>query len=914
MSTEGLLPATAPDAALAPLRAVHRLTVSLHRAVSLEELYDEAVSLMVSTVGVDRASLLLFDAGGVMRFKAWRGISDGYRVAVEGHTPWGPDDVDATSLTVPDVAADPSLAGLLPVLREEGIAAAAFVPLLHGRRVVGKFMLYYDEPHQFGAAELAVAEILGGHVALALDRLRRETALQEAKAEAERAVARLARLGRVTSELSRALSADDVADVVLTTAQEVLGGRTASLCLVHGDELEVAYSVGYPDEVLRHWRRFPLDADLPASEAVRTGRPVFTRSPADLRKRWPAFARTPVIGSDAMAVIPLGDKPLGALVVGFDAAIVLTDQDESFFAELAARCAVALERARLFDERERSRARVALLAQVSDTLGASLDVEPVLGDVVRLLVPALADGCAVFLDGDHGLAPVAVHHDEPAVVDAVGSLCRVAGPELAAAVRSGAARTFASLAGQLAEGGVSSGIPADALGPAAVVPLVARRRVLGLLAVVNDVGRPLDDDSLSLVVEVAGRVAVAVENGRLFQERTAIAQTLQASLLPPRMPDIPGIELAARHVAAGAGVEVGGDFYDVFRVDARRFVVALGDVCGRGVGAASRAALCRHTIRSAVVTTLDPASILAHVNQVLVAASAPDVYEPRFCTAVVAVLTRHAGGASVELALGGHPPSLVRRADGRVEPLGVAGFLLGVSPDAEAEVARAELAEGDVLVCVTDGVLERRREADAFGESGLAAVLSAAGGDGAPALAEAVESAVVSFSEDEVGDDLAVLAVRVAPLGDAGSAGPPAGEVAVRLAGEPHNARAARVLVAATVAGWGLHQLTEPAVLLVSELAANVIVHAGSDMELLLRRTDAGLRVEVADTARRLPVRRPSDDLAPSGRGLMLVERLASRWGAHASAAGKVVWFELDGDPGDPAPYFGHRAATDAVV
>jgi serine phosphatase RsbU (regulator of sigma subunit) len=598
------------DDALRPLEAVHRLMAALHRAASPAGFYHEAVDAVVTTLGVDRASLLLFDPDGVMRFKAWRGLSDGYRRAVEGHTPWTPEDTDARPILVPDVTADPELAGYVPTFRAEGIGALAFVPLLAGGRVVGKFMLYYDRPHDFSPAEIAVAEILAANVALLLERHRSDEAERAARAEADAAHARLVSLQRVTTELAGAVSVADVAAVVLGTALREVGATTGSLCLIDGDELEIAYAVGYPTEVMGRWGRFPLDAALPASEAARTGRAVFLHSPAERDERYPIFAASPVVPDKAYAMMPLhGERPLGCLVIGFPEPRPFLQRDEPFFTELAARCAAALERARLFDDRERA-----------------------------------------------------------------------------------------------------------------------------------------------LAAEAAARQATE----RAHRE-------LQATLLPPELPEIAGVDLAARYSAAGTGIDVGGDFYDVFPLDSRRFVAVLGDVCGRGLPAATLAAHARYTIRSAAVTAADPSAILAHLNEVLLRRQEPGVYEPQFCTALVAVVEPEPGGIAVELAVAGHPLPMHVAADGSVTAVGVPGSLLGVSGDATAPVATLKLRPGEALVCVTDGVLERRHGPSFFGEAGLAAALAEARDGDAEGMAAAVEAATLAFSPDETSDDFAVLILLSPP-------------------------------------------------------------------------------------------------------------------------------------------------------
>jgi PAS domain S-box-containing protein len=151
-----------------------RLTQALGSARTVEEIYSAALDALEAGLGVRRASVLLFDPDGVMRFKAYRGLSDSYRAAVEGHTPWQPDAVDPQPICVADVYSDASLAPYLATIRDEGIAAMAFIPLVNRDRVIGKFMLYSDAPHQFTSDELQLAGIVAAQVAFAVDRTRTE--------------------------------------------------------------------------------------------------------------------------------------------------------------------------------------------------------------------------------------------------------------------------------------------------------------------------------------------------------------------------------------------------------------------------------------------------------------------------------------------------------------------------------------------------------------------------------------------------------------------------------------------------------------------------------------------------------------------------------------------------------------------
>jgi serine phosphatase RsbU (regulator of sigma subunit)/anti-sigma regulatory factor (Ser/Thr protein kinase) len=389
----------APGVAAEQLRVVQGLSAALHRTGSAEGFYEHALDAIVTTLGVDRASLLLYDPDGVMRFKAWRGLSSAYRRAVEGHTPWQRGVFDAVPVVVPDAQADPELVGLLPVLRAEGIAALAFLPLITRDGLIGKFMLYYDRPHPFGVDEIALAEVLAGQIAWAADRQQAHDELRAAAERAQRSARRLASLQKVTAELSRAVTTSDVAAVALGVALAELGADTGSLCMLDGDQLTIAAAAGYESDVLTHWGSFPLDADLPASEAVRTGRAVFLSSSAERASRYPVFAASPVVRDEAYAIIPLApEAPLGALVVGFPQPRSFTEEDEAFLTALAGQCAAALSRAALYEERERGRLAAEAAAR---SLQAAL-LPPQLPEISGLDVGAryLAGGPGTEVGGD----------------------------------------------------------------------------------------------------------------------------------------------------------------------------------------------------------------------------------------------------------------------------------------------------------------------------------------------------------------------------------------------------------------------------------------------------------------------------------------------------------------------------------
>jgi len=297
---------------------------------------------------------------------------------------------------------------------------------------------------------------------------------------------------------------------------------------------------------------------------------------------------------------------------------------------------------------------------------------------------------------------------------------------------------------------------------AVVVPMAARGRTLGALTLATDSsGRRFDERDLELAEELARRCATAIDNARLFSDRAYIARTLQDSLLPSELPDIPGIEAAARFRPTGEGNEVGGDFYDLFESGRRGWTVVMGDVCGKGPDAAAVTALARYTLRAAAMREQLPSRSLHILNEALLRQR----HDRRFCTVAYAYLEKSEDGARVACASGGHPLPLLVRVDGTVEPVGAPGTLLGVLPDPRFEDRSVTLGPGDALVLYTDGVIEARSSDGVDGmldEAGLTHLLTACAGLGADAIATRVEEAAFAASGGTPRDDIAVLVLRVA--------------------------------------------------------------------------------------------------------------------------------------------------------
>jgi serine phosphatase RsbU (regulator of sigma subunit) len=248
-----------------------------------------------------------------------------------------------------------------------------------------------------------------------------------------------------------------------------------------------------------------------------------------------------------------------------------------------------------------------------------------------------------------------------------------------------------------------------------------------------------------------------MEQSLLYQERDHIAQTLQRSLLPHRLPDLPGYEVAARYRAAGEGYDVGGDFYDMFETRGSAWAIVMGDVCGKGPEAASLTSLARYTVRTGAAMETLPSGVLQVTNEGI----RRDRTDDRFLTAVYAHLDPATG--ALVTANAGHPPMLVLRADRTVEQVAPRGPVLGVIAGAAYVDERIELAPGDAIVMYTDGVLDAGAPDRLLRPAELARIASAHADGPAAELADAIERGALEAAAGAPRDDIAVLVLRRDP-------------------------------------------------------------------------------------------------------------------------------------------------------
>ncbi|MFI9029356.1 SpoIIE family protein phosphatase [Streptomyces sp. NPDC053560] len=560
-------------------------------------------------------------------------------------------------------------------------------------------------------------------------------------------------------------------------ARDMLDGDAAYLLLATDDEteLEVRASTGLPSARQR-FARVPVEAG--------SGRYGSARMPAvheDLTAVQGAVPLLSGTGMRSVVTVPLKveGRLTGSLGVAAEAPGRYTNEEALRLQFAADRIALAVERARLTELERLRRGSLSFLVEASDLLAGTLDRNQTLALMAQMTVPTLATWCAVYTVADQASEPelsFVLHEDEDRIDGLKTLLQKVPPPEPVPtpgarvwsapgdAAHDAALRTSLRSLGLGASARPSSGpgatlATASAVGGETVVlPLVARNRVIGMLTLGKPTEEHFRQEILELAEDLSRRAALALDNARLYSERTAISQSLQRSLLPPELPDVPGVEVEVIYRAAGEGNEVGGDFYDLFPIRDGAYGFAIGDVCGTGPEAAAVTGLARHALRLLAREGFGGPAVLERLNAAILDEGA----RSRFLTLLYGELwPQRDGSAVLKVVCAGHPLPLRLRQDGTVEPAAEPQPLLGVMEDLELYAQTVTLDPGDVLLCVTDGVTERREGTRMLGDDGLADVLTTCTGLTAGAVAARILRAVERFAAEPASDDMAILAMRV---------------------------------------------------------------------------------------------------------------------------------------------------------
>ncbi|MEU9981818.1 SpoIIE family protein phosphatase [Streptomyces sp. NPDC050856] len=426
---------------------------------------------------------------------------------------------------------------------------------------------------------------------------------------------------------------------------------------------------------------------------------------------------------------------------------------------------------------------------------------------------------------------------------------------------------------------------------AAYLPLVAQARMLGGMALFYRAPTAFTADERNLALGLAAIVAQSLQRAILFDEERELATGLQAAMLPRRIPAVEGGEIAVRYHSAWSGRQVGGDWYDVIPLPKSRVGVVVGDVQGHDTHAAAIMGQLRIALRAYAGEGHAPSTVLARASRFLA-----ELDTERFATCTYAQVDLDTG--TVRAVRAGHLGPLIRHTDGRVGlpklrgglPLGVASFF----EDEEFPETRLDLVPGETLVMCTDGLVE---EPGADIEDGIAALAEAVSGGPPEAQALADHLSERFWERWGAGDDVALLVLRRSP--DPGTPRAPRIHQYIHQA-DPQGLSEARAVVRRALRDWEMGTFADDAELITGELLGNVLLHTEGGAVLTLEvlpEPTRRVRLSVQDRSSAWPRRRTPGEAATSGRGLLLLDALALRWGVEPRGEGKAVWCEIGPSP-----------------
>jgi GAF domain-containing protein len=575
---------------------------------------------------------------------------------------------------------------------------------------------------------------------------------------------RLQQLARVTSELGAADTMEGIVDAAVNHIAGAIGAAVTTLMVRHGSELEMVGGHGLQEGIWEQWQRFGVDDDNPASEAVRLGRPVGVGSVAETEHRYPVL-RGQVPAGRSVLCLPLGaESPVGVMGLTFEDGWLPGPGELDFLTTFAEACGQAINRVRSAGQAAERARHLTFLAEASAELGRSLDYRSTLTNVANLVVPVLADWCAVAVLENGELSTLAVAHVDPEKVAWAWQLQSRYPPDIDAP--TGAPRVVRTGESELVERVTDEMLAASArdeehlrmardlhLRSAIIVPLVTHDRTLGAITLLrSDDDRPYRPSDLAVAEDLGRRAGVAIDNAMLHGQARDTAVQLQRAVLPSALDTIPGWQIAA-HYEPGGHAEVGGDFYDAVALPDGRLAVFIGDVMGHGIPAAAAMAQLRASVRAYLCVDPSPDVVLSKLERMFQLLAIT-----RLVTCVYGLVDPVT--QRLELVNAGHYAPLIvhrdRPADWAETP---PRRLLGADPD-QCATTTFPFTPGDTLLMFTDGLVERRQEVI---DVGLKRAYDHSDGLRDGDLAAALRAFIDAVHAGDGDDDITALAVRTNP-------------------------------------------------------------------------------------------------------------------------------------------------------
>jgi GAF domain-containing protein/anti-sigma regulatory factor (Ser/Thr protein kinase) len=841
----------------ARLRHLQAISEAALAHLRFDELLEELLRRVSGVLETDTAAVLLLDEDtNELVARAAKGIEEeveqGVRIPV-GRGFAGRIAAERRTIAIPDVDhADV----LNPILREKGLRSMLGAPLLVEGRVIGVLHVGTLHPRDFTDEDAQLLQLAADRMAVAIDHAR----LYESERQA---VEQLRKLEAVTEAALSHLTLDELLDVLLARLRDLMGTDIVAVLLVRGDELHTRAALGLED-----WEGRGLTVKMGEGFVGRVAaerRPIALDDVATSDLQSAPLAESGVASMLGVPLIAAG-QVIGVLAVGSWQQCHFAHDDIELLARAGDRIAIAIENARLYGaeklaraQAERNAARLQRMESITQLAFNHLSVdEEVLQQLLLRVREALGTDTAAVYELDD--------EEQTLVARAAGG---VGSEDVERGVRVPVGRGFAGLVAERRRPVRSSEVPdLELVSPLmreqgiislVGVPLVVEDRLLGVLHAGSREQRVFTGDDVALLELAAERLAIALDHSRLYEREHAVAATLQRSLLPTELPDVPGTAIATRYIPAVAEVEVGGDWYDVIPLASGRVGLAMGDVVSRGVRAASVMGQLRNALRAYALDGHPPPLVLERLHTMLRTLERREM-------ATLAYMVLDPIALSFTLASAGHPPPLVLSPEGRVCLIEEGrGPPLGAVADAVYKEASGVLAPGATVLLYTDGLVERRDMWLDEGMERLVVESEAAAGAAPDALLERLLGALVP--EGGARDDVAALALQLTPVMP--------DRLALRLPADPPVLSSLRRSLRRWLEALGATELeTYDVLVAVTEAAANAVEHAygpgdaSFDVEAVMS-DDGEVCVLVRDEGRWRPPRGHN-----RGRGTLLMQEL----------------------------------------
>jgi PAS domain S-box-containing protein len=836
-------------------------------------------------VGADSASLLVRE-GDVLRVRATDGLE---RVPEEqvpipiGQGFSGRIAHERTALVVEDL---PTFRVVSPWLRER-LRSVVGVPILRGDDVLGVLHTGSATPRNFDADDVELLTLVAARVGGALERAQLFDWARTARADASRAANRLSRLQTATAALTGAITVDEVSEAILHEAIAAVHADAGVLAVpsADGTSLDIVAVRGRQPTDRPFPASFPIDADTSICAAFRSGEAVWVPSREEWERRYPDGLGITKPWARSILAVPMRleeDRKLGAIGLMFKAEGRLSKDERRLARAFADQGALALERARLFEAERAARDATERL----QTFAASLAAVATTREVLSILVEAGADivgasfaWAAVVDAGAQELDAVVSRGYAAEVIEPFRRMSLETPIPACDAVRGASELWFDSMVGfqqaypgfevpEIVHGGGFGCVPMfDAAGTA-----------IGVASFQFGPRTAPDAHRRGDVRAIVGLAAQSLERALLYELERRVAGTLQQSLLPSVLPQDPRIAVAARYRPGTQELDVGGDWYDVIMIDEHRAALAVGDVVGHGIEAASAMGQLRSALRGLALGSSGPASVVEKLDRIA-RTTAPATL------ATIAYVEVDLARGELRYVCAGHPPPiLLVGQDARLLEDGRTTPLAALPEPAAFEEGREDFGPGAVLVLYSDGLIERRGEPLDVGMGRLREQLVTAERRAPEDLADAVMTGLLGQIPQD--DDVAILCVRAAPT---------IGPFASSIPADPRALAGLREELRTWLIDAAIPQdVRDGVVLACNEACANAVEHAslgvaGEPIAVHLRLADSTLLLEVADVG----AWREGGADADRGRGVEIMRGVMDDVELSPSPEGTVVRMRL---------------------